>query len=1045
VQLGCACPLIAVAKISIVSVVWAVRPLPWRRAIAALHFAQRVTGPMTILTSARLIIALVIFASSSAVVADGVDTSQPVGGAVPEVTEAEKLRRSEESYQAKLARIGEAIAVLEKRASALRKQVVAPDWAEIDTFAQDITLIANELAATVPPASSPLAQLQRSELQDRVAQLEFVASNMKRRWGGAPAVFGLDFFKNATQIPGTDTGPVPENYRLRVGDRIRVVLTSNLGARDEFDVTVDARGGFVLPGAGRVVAVGKTTGWLETAILKKIAPRFKQLRVEVTVSKLSTLRVQVAGAVVRPGTLSLTGMATVLTALYSAGGPTESGTLRRISLVRGNGRKIQIDLYDFLLHGSKKQDLLLDDGDLIFVPPVGPTVTVLGEVIRPGRYEPTFPIKLADMLKMAGGVKSGSYLQNVQVERVENNEYKVLFSEPVAPGDSKGAFLLRPGDEITVLSVRPDRTNQVSISGAVKSPGVYGFREGMRVSDLIKMAQGLLEDREVYGGRADVLRVEPTKGTRVIAFNLDKALAKDLAEDIELRKLDRVFVYEPDQVVFRPRLVTISGAVARPGTYKRSEDMRVSDLVAAAGGVLPDAYLPRADLIRYDQNNRTRIVRVGLQDALSGDPSANTRLQNRDELTVYKHSEVEWRDNTVRIEGAVQRPGVYERAEDMRVSDLLFASGGLVPEAAREAELARCDESGRSSVKRIDLSKLVAGSENDLLLNDRDVLTIQSRNPYNRAPQVVFLTGEVARPGPYALESDSETLVDLIRRAGGLTQKGDVNAMLFLRQRDTVRSSQQNQEAETILEKSKMFADKQFLVQLAKMGVTSPVKTQQEPATSQKPLEATLTLEKTAAREIENGGMATEHVNGLGKEPAELPKTESKTSAFGPPLSTPTELSKLSAFLGRHKLGEVASATRVSVSLARALADPKCADNVPMCDGDRVFIAKKSDVVTVVGAVLHPHAFAARPGQSADYYIRRSGGYAQDAAPKYAVVIKGNGDALPASSVKSVEPGDMVVVPTSGLIDVARKWEKVGSVSKIVSEVLSSVFVLTRF
>lgn len=976
-------------------------------------------------------------------------------GAVPEETQAEKLRGLEQDFQQRLTNLTQAVDSLSQRLNELRKQAVAPSQEDVDRLSRELSLAIQEGDGLAATAVTPLAQLQRSELQDKLFDLQVAMDIMKRRWGSGQTVFGLDFFQNSNIFQTNNPIPAPKNYKIRAGDTLDILITSALGAQNEYHPTVAANGTVQVSGAGKIKASGKTPEQIENTLKSKVTSRFKQLKVQVTVEKMSTIQVQVAGEVTRPGTYTLTGMPTVFAALYQAGGPTKSGTLRHISLVRDGEPKRNIDLYDFLLKGNKTCDLPLEDGDLIFISPIGPTITVAGEVIRSGRYEPSFPVTLGEVLSIAGGAKSSSYLQTVQVERVENSEYKVLISEPLKGAIDKSKFSVKPGDEITVLSIRPDRTNQVSVSGPVNAPGMYGFKEGMKITDLISLAQGLVQDREVYGGRADILRIDPLKGTEIMTVNLDKALQGNEAENISLTKLDRLFVYEPDQVVFRPKLITLSGAVAKPGTYKRAGGMKVSDAIAAGGGIMPQAYLKHADLIRYKDDETTELIQINIQNALSGISSDNIQLQDRDKLTVYSQNEVQWQNHTTRIEGAVQRPGVYERSENMRVSDLLFMAGGPLPEAASELELAHCDKDGATASGKISLSTLETGSKLDLLLQDGDVVTVPSANQYLHSPDVVYITGEVNNPGPYALKSKSERLSELIDRAGGLTEAADRNGILFLRQKENFQNNQQEQDVDIILAKSRLFSDKQFLVQLAKMGVMLPDKYMQtvnqavtrvsKPANvvADEKLEqttvgdATTTTKLAAIAEEENKTLVQQAVTSQ-------PDGIDTTSAMGPAIPGPVG-DLLPAFKGRQEIGEITDSARISVHLDKALTDRKSPDDLTLRDGDRILIPQVTDVVTVVGAVLHPHSFAAGPGKNADYYIERSGGFAQDASPKHVVVVKANGDALPKNKIRSLEPGDTVVVPTSGLIDVAKHYEKAGQVSKVISDILSSVFILTRF
>ena len=965
-------------------------------------------------------------------------------GAAPEDTQAEQLQKSENAFQTKLVTLTKLVNALEARIGELRRQAAPPADSDVQRINQDLAVYERDTSGLATLSISPLAQAQRTDLLDRLFEMNVGLEIMSRRWDASWSVFGMDFFQSAPPLTSPSQQPVPANYRIRAGDSLKIVTTSVLGAQSEYNLVVDSKGGIRLSGAGRMPAAGMTTSQLRQLLADKLSSRFGNLRVEVWIQELATLQVQVSGEIRRPGTYTLTGMPTVISALYQAGGPKRTaGSFRHISVFRDGARKCNVDLYEFLLSGDKSQDILLEDGDLIFVDPVGPTVSVGGEVIRPGRYEPDFPIMLGELLRMAGGVKPSGYLQNVSVERVVNNEYVVLLSGPLVEADGRSKFVLQAGDEISVLAVRQDKTNKVSIEGPLASPGMFGLREGMRVSGLVKLARGLAEDREVYGKRADILRIDPLEGTEIITFSLDKALSGDPEHDILLQKLDQVFLYVPDQIVFRPRLVTLSGAVARPAVYRRTQGMRVSDVIAAAGGVRPQAYLTRANLTRRDADDKTTLYRIDLQAALNGDPDANLVLSDRDKITIFTYDEVQWQDRSVRVEGAVQRPGVYVRSENMRVSDLVFISGGLLPEAARELEVARHAGNGENDVTAVDVANLLSGSEGDVLLADGDVVTVPAVNSYVRSPQIVYVKGEVTNPGPYPLRSRHETITSVIERAGGLTDLANVRGALFLRQRENFENIQQAQDVENVLRRAQLFADKQFMAHLGKIGMQMP--TDFMKSTDSIRDDAGKPSEVIAEERLEGTGtVSVTRADGTaapGEEVApEIP--QESASAMGPALG-PSDT--FSLFDGTDTLAPVTESVRISVDLAEALGDVDSPDNLTLRNGDRIVIPKKTNVVTVIGAVLHPHSLATGPGKNADYYIERSGGYAQDASRKHVIVVRANGEALPKNAVKSVEPGDVVVVPTTGFIDVTRKWEKTRNVTKVISDILSSVFILTRF
>ncbi|MCE5321982.1 SLBB domain-containing protein [bacterium] len=966
-----------------------------------------------------------------------------VEGAVAEQTNAEKLQESEVLIQQKMADIKGVLEDITTRIDALRRQTYRPMQEDMDRLTRDIKAAETELSKIDITTLSPLTRLQREQLQDKMFECDLSMEILSRRWNSDWDVFGMDFFQSPPPVASLDNRQVPDNYVIRKGDTLLIVVHSSLGAQDEYSRQVDNLGDITLPGAGRVAAAGRTALSLQKVLAGRISSRFRQLTVDVIVQAMSPVQIQVTGDAVRPGTYVLNGLATVTNALYQAGGPKKTGSMRHISLLRSGHPAQNIDLYDFVLKGNKDKDVILKGGDSIFIYPVGPTVVVSGEVIRPGRYEPDFPITLGQAIKMAGGTKPGGFLKSVQVERVENGEYRVLLSENI---DGKSSFTLQPGDQVIISTVRQDPTNQVEINGLVGVPGMYGFKEGMRVSELIRMAQGLVKDKEVYGPRADVLRIEPLKGTQIISFNLDKALNDDISNNIELHKLDRVFVYSPDQVAFQPKLVSLIGCVARPGTYKRSGGMRVSDAIAAGGGVLPQAYLQRADLFRTKPDNTTSLIRVDLQAALSGDTDANVELQDRDKLTIYTHDEVQWQNHTVRIEGAVQKAGTYTRSENMRVSDLIFLAGGLMPEAADSIEVAHLSQLGCSVVNKIRVAELKPNSKADILLGDLDVVTVPSVNPYLREPNVVFIDGEVAKPGPYVLTGPDDKLTDLIKRAGGLTQYADVNGLLFLRNKDTFENEHQNQDSDIILDKSRLFADKQFLTQLAQMGVKLPenfiLSTNKNSDDLTKPADVHGDLktqdelaQASMSANAEYNQKAEEVIQALAKE-----KQPDQLSAMGAPVDE-QNLDNSAEY--KSQMPQITSA-RISIDLVSALKDSNSPNNLALRNGDRIHIPKITTVVTVIGSVLHPHSFAANTGQGVDYYIKRSGGYAQDAARGNVVVVRPNGDALPKADVKSVNAGDIIVVPNSGLIDIAKKWERAGTVTKVISDVFSSLYVLTK-
>jgi len=946
------------------------------------------------------------------------DPAEPQG-AMPESTKAEQELKKEQDFHARLSAVSSAIDVLNQSLVSMRRSITAPSDAEVERLELELSAAEKDLAQLSLIKVSQLSQFQREEQTYRIQDLRFLLGALKERWQSRLPLFG----KKAFQTPSPEAPPkaAPKGYKLRIGDRIVVNIASRIGAGKDYPVVVDKTGKISLAGAGKVPASGRTLAEVQADLRKRITGKFSQLTVNVTFDSFAQSQVLVMGEVERPGSVLLDSSATLSDAIRAAGGPSDTASLRRVTVTSAAGQKKTVDLYQLLIKGQRQVDLPLKDGDLVFVPTVGPSITVAGEVTRPARYEILSGLTLGEAVALAGGVKSGAATRNVSVQRTVSGEYRELLNQPLT---GNAGFVVLPGDEISVKPVPNDQVNRVSITGPVRNGGVFAYSNGMRVSDLIERAQGFQPEAEIYKGRADILRYDPMAGARLVTIHLGKALEGDPANNIELQRYDSLFIYTPEQVEFQPRVVTVAGALARPGVYRRTPGMRVSDAVVAAGGTLPEAYLSRANLIRHVGDNGTEIIAVDLAAALSGNPDANKALEDRDELTVFTYDEARFKDASVKVEGAVQRPGIVRRSEKMRLSDLLFTVGGLLPEADPMVDVARIKPDGGVTAIVVDTRTLAANSADDILLQDNDVVTVRYVSGFERSASVIYLTGEVAKPGPYAIDPKKDRIADIIERAGGLTDLAQSEGTLFLRKKTMFANQVQNEEADSLLSRSKLLADREFLLQLAKLGLSS--------ASAGSALTAAKPIDKTPEQLLEETKKA------LADETTKPNKPEKNTeSAMGGPVA-PLEETNI------QKLKTVEESIRVSIDLQSALKSGKVADNLLLADGDRIHIPRKTGVVTIVGAVLHPHRLAATENGTYDSYIVKAGGYSQDAAPRYAIVIRANGDAFPARKVKRIVPGDMIVVPTTGLVDVTRSLDKVKDVTKVIADVLSSVFILTK-
>jgi len=230
--------------------------------------------------------------------------------------------------------------------------------------------------------------------------------------------------------------------------------------------------------------------------------------------------------------------------------------------------------------------------------------------------------------------------------------------------------------------------------------------------------------------------------------------------------------------------VTLTGrGVAKPGVYQYRPGMRVSELLAEAGGLTTDAYLDHALITRTLADSTRLALRFAPRGALARDPADDLVLQPLDDLSVRSEWDLKERQ-PVTVHGFVRSPGNYELLGDLSLADLLVRAGGFTDDAfAVRAEVARLSGNGRITdtlevpLDR-DLSRATAARA--FKLQPHDAVFVR-RDPDYTDQQYVTVEGEVRFPGTYALTRRDERVTDLVRRAGGLTDLAYARGASFTR------------------------------------------------------------------------------------------------------------------------------------------------------------------------------------------------------------------------------------------------------------------------
>jgi protein involved in polysaccharide export with SLBB domain len=498
--------------------------------------------------------------------------------------------------------------------------------------------------------------------------------------GGTLRRFGSDAFLlgtgNANELP-MDL-PVGPDYVLGSGDNIVVNMWG--GHSDRLSLTIDRQGQIALPEAGTLTLDGLTIAQAQSAIQKSLGTQFQNEHVEISLGRLRSVRVYVVGDVQKPSAYDVSSLSTPLSALYAAGGPTSRGSLRILRQYRGTQLVRQIDLYDFLLHGVRSNTDRLLPGDTIMVPPVGPQVTVEGMVHHPAIYELNGETTLNQVLDLAGGVLVSASLKQINVERIEANQRRTMFSLQLpdaadALKQKLAGFLLQSGDDVVISQILPYNQQAVYLEGHVYRPGKYPYRDGMTVNDLLKSYQDVMPEPADH---AEIVRLQaPDFRPETIGFNLPDVLLGN--ETILLQPFDLVRIYSRYEI--DSPTVSIQGQVLRPGSYPMSQGMTLAGLVRMAGGFNRSAYRDEAGLSSYVVQNGQKILVghsvVAVQKALDGDKAADVLLKPGDVVSIEQLAG--WQDigSSVTVTGEVEHAGSYGIEQGERLSSVLKRAGGF--------------------------------------------------------------------------------------------------------------------------------------------------------------------------------------------------------------------------------------------------------------------------------------------------------------------------------------------------------------------------------
>jgi polysaccharide biosynthesis/export protein len=554
---------------------------------------------------------------------------------------------------------------------------------------------------------------------------------LKKLGSAALKPFGYNLFdqRASTFAPVTNV-PVPADYVVGSGDEIDVQL---YGTQNRNLILIVGRDGRVqFPELGPVNVAGQTFNAVKSSLEARVERQMIGTHASVSMGDTRSIRVFVLGEAKRPGSYTVSGLGTITSALFAAGGVRPVGSLRNIELKRQGTLVRRLDLYDMLIRGNTTDDAKLLPGDVIFIPPVGPTVGVDGEVLRPAIYETRGETTVADVVALAGGLAPEADTANAALTRIDSAQHRVVLRVDLSGAGAKGQAI-HNGDLLRVLRLRPTLDAGVLVDGYVFSTGAFAYHDGMRLSDVVHSVDDLKPDADIH---YLLIRRELPPDRHIIVLSADLAAALKApgsAFDVPLMARDRIMVFDlqssRDRVIQplleelklqsniqRPtEVVRIEGHAKVPGEYPLETGMTVRDLVRAGGSLTDAAYGGQAEVTRYSvvngESRRTELIKIDLAAAMRGEPASNIRLEPFDSLSI-KEVQAWGAPQAINLRGEVRFPGKYSIKRGETLKSVMERAGGLTEFAFPDGAVFTRKELRDREQKQLDM--LAAHMQNDI-------------------------------------------------------------------------------------------------------------------------------------------------------------------------------------------------------------------------------------------------------------------------------------------------------------------------------------------
>ena len=601
--------------------------------------------------------------------------------------------------------------------------------------------------------------------------------------------FGLNIFdREISTFSPVDDLPVPANYALGPGDTVNLFLYGK--EQDEQLLMVNRDGSLQVPRLGSINVAGLTFAELKSVVEERVKMQFVGTKAVLSIGKLRSINVFLAGEAIAPGSYSVSGLSTVTQVLYAAGGVTDIGSMRNIQVKRMGEVVATFDLYDLLLRGDTTNDIRLVSGDTVFVPIMDSLVSADGEVRRPALYETIPGETVASLLVMAGGVSAQGYSRSASISRYAVGEASRSRVQLNLNDKTDLEVPVFDGDFLEVGRVKEDIRSQVVLRGAVVRPGGYAWREGLRVSDLLSSVDDdLLNETDLNTGLV-VRRTGLGLEVDVLGLSLVNAIDQPGSDsDLVLQPKDEVLIFSLPYF---------------NDSYKKLRE----DLEENIDGREQDEEDPENEEFEaLMQRGGGQFTFAEIEDR-DGEEEKEDRQELIEEVVFRLQAQARTPSETflVTVAGDVRLPGTYPLLRGREISQLIELAGGFEASAYLDrAEVTRLsfEADGTADLRTIaiPLADILNGSS-EFKLEPRDQIQIR-RIPNWSYGDVVSITGAIVSPGEYPI-APGETLSSILLRAGGLNQVAFAEGAVLIKTSAKKREQEQIRKLVTSIQRSEI-------------------------------------------------------------------------------------------------------------------------------------------------------------------------------------------------------------------------------------------------